>query len=70
MKSGKFILVIGPTGSGKSMLMKYATSLFPGLVLPYSYTTRARRHDAIENSHYTFVRIEEFQKMIDEMRKS
>lgn len=66
MKSGKFILVIGPTGSGKSMLMKYATSLFPGLVLPYSYTTRARRHDAIENSHYTFVSIEEFQKMIDE----
>ena len=65
MKKGKFILVIGPTGSGKSMLMKHAISLFPQLVLPYSYTTRARRDDVIENSHYKFISVQEFKELID-----
>ena len=60
MKQGIFILVIGPTGSGKSMLMKHAISVFPQLVLPYSYTTRPRRHDAIENNHYKFLSEEDF----------
>jgi guanylate kinase len=61
MKPGKLILVIGPTGSGKSTLMKHVIALYPELVLPYSYTTRARRADAIENNHYKFVDKEEFQ---------
>lgn len=60
MKSGKLILVIGPTGSGKSSLMKRAIALFPNIVLPYSYTTRARRADSIENDHYKFLTKEEF----------
>jgi guanylate kinase len=66
MKHGTFILLIGPTGSGKSMLMKHAISVFPELVLPFSYTTRPRRHDAIENAHYKFLSEEEFKQWIDE----
>ncbi len=65
MNSGKLILVIGPTGSGKSMLMKHAIATFPELVLPFSYTTRARRADAIENSHYKFVDKAEFQERVE-----
>jgi guanylate kinase len=60
MNAGKLILVIGPTGSGKSSLMKRAIAQFPDIVLPYSYTTRARRADHIENDHYKFLTKEEF----------
>ena len=65
MKQGKFILVIGPTGSGKSMLMKHAMTLLPELVIPYSYTTRPRRENIVENAHYKFISVEEFKGLID-----
>ena len=64
-EKGKFILVIGPTGSGKSTLMKHVIGEFPELVLPYSYTTRARRADHVEGSHYKFITLEEFKEKID-----
>lgn len=64
MNSGKFILVIGPTGSGKSMLMKHAMATYPDLCTPFSYTTRPRRADAIENAHYRFISREEFEASI------
>lgn len=51
-------------GSGKSMLMKHAIAAYPDLVLPYSYTTRPRRPDAVENDHYRFVSVQEFEQMI------
>lgn len=46
------------------MLMKHAIASYPALVLPYSYTTRPRRPDAVENDHYRFVSVEEFEQMI------
>lgn len=52
-------------GSGKSMLMKHAIATHPDLVMPYSYTTRPRRPDAVENDHYRFVSVEEFEAMIE-----
>lgn len=61
---GKLILVIGPMGSGKSTLMRHAIERFPELRTPYSYTTRPRRPDAVENEHYQFVTKEEFEQMI------
>lgn len=65
MACGKFIIVIGPTGSGKSTLMKHVIGTHAELVHPYSYTTRARRPDAVENDHYRFVSVEEFKKDIE-----
>jgi len=61
---GKLILVIGPMGSGKSTLMRHAIERFPELRTPYSYTTRPRRPDSVENEHYKFVSTEEFEEMI------
>ena len=46
------------------MLMKHAIATHPELVLPYSYTTRPRRPEAVENDHYRFVSVEEFEQMI------
>ena len=65
MNHGKLILLIGPTGSGKSTLMKAAIAAHPELVIPYSYTTRARRADHIENDHYRFISREEFERRAD-----
>ena len=64
-KKGTFILVIGPTGSGKSTLMKHVIDAFPGLVLPYSYTTRTKRSDHVEGKHYKFITVEEFKQKIE-----
>jgi guanylate kinase len=64
MKRGKFITVSGPTGSGKSTLMRYAIARFPQVLTPQSYTTRPRRGEAIENAHYTFISVEEFKNKI------
>ncbi|HYE23524.1 MAG TPA: guanylate kinase [Candidatus Paceibacterota bacterium] len=61
---GKLILVIGPMGSGKSTLMRHAIERFPELRTPYSYTTRPRRPDPVENEHYQFVSREEFEEKI------
>lgn len=62
---GIFILVVGPTGSGKGTLMKHVMGQFPELVFPYSYTTRARRGDDIEGEHYKFISVAEFQEKIN-----
>lgn len=40
--------------------MKHVMALHPELTIPYSYTTRARRGDHIENDHYRFLTEEEF----------
>ena len=61
---GKFILVIGPTGSGKSVLITYIREMFPDLVFPLSYTTRERRPGA-ENSGYQFLSKEAFKEKAD-----
>jgi len=61
---GKLILVIGPMGSGKSTLMRHAIERFPEVTTPYSYTSRPRRPDAVENTHYKFVTAKEFEEMI------
>ena len=63
---GKLILVVGSTGSGKGTLMKHALGRFPEIFSPKSYTTRARRSDAIENAHYTFISLEEFKEKIEQ----
>ncbi len=64
-QKGTFILVIGPTGSGKSTLMKHVIDAFPELVLPYSYTTRTKRADHVEGKHYQFISVEEFKQKIE-----
>lgn len=62
MRSGKFILVIGPTGSGKGTLLRHAMERMPGLTVPSSYTTRTPREGGnVEGKHYRFISVEEFE---------
>jgi guanylate kinase len=61
---GKFILVLGPTGSGKSVLIAYIKETFPEITYPHTYTTRPKRPVA-ENPAYQFLSVEEFEAKKD-----
>lgn len=45
--------------------MKHVIGTHEELVHPFSYTTRARRPDSVENDHYCFVSEEEFKRDIE-----
>ncbi len=61
---GKFILVIGPSGSGKGTLINHIRSLFPSLVYPKSCTTRSPRGGE-SDGHYIFLNAEDFKARAD-----
>ena len=62
--AGKFILVIGPSGSGKGTLINHIRPLFPSLVYPKSCTTRARRGGDSDRNYY-FLTPDEFTKRVE-----
>ncbi|MDO8518055.1 MAG: guanylate kinase [bacterium] len=59
---GKLILVIGPTGSGKSVLLAYLHKQMLELVFPISCTTRTMRPGEIAGEKYYFINKEEFEQ--------
>jgi len=61
---GKFILVIGPSGSGKGTLIGHIRPLFPSLVYPKSCTTRAMRAGEKNGEHYYYLTLEDFKARI------
>ena len=61
---GKFILVIGPSGSGKGSLIQHIKPLFPGLIYPKSCTTRAMREGEKSGVSYYFLSQEDFEDRI------
>jgi len=65
MARGKLIIVIGPMGSGKGSLIRHAIEHFPDLGILPSYTSRPKRPDHVEGSHYRFISLDEFKGMIE-----
>ncbi len=65
MATGKLVLVIGGSGSGKGTLMASARERFPDIVFPVSCTTRAIRPGEIAGQVYHFVTNEEFDSRIE-----
>jgi guanylate kinase len=63
MARGALILIIGPTGSGKSVLIDYIHKEFPEIGYLKTYTTRARR-SSMESAHYEFIDDAAFDSMI------
>lgn len=59
MASGKLVLIIGPSGVGKSVILKNLRERHPEFVFPRSATTRLRRVGE-GNDLYHFVTDEEF----------
>jgi guanylate kinase len=62
---GIFILVVGPSGSGKGTLINHIRPLFPALAYPKSCTTRSPRGEG-SDGHYIFLSADEFKKRADQ----
>ena len=58
--AGKFILVVGPSGSGKSVLLAHLRDKRPDILFPRSCTTRAIRPGEVAGEAYRFLTPEEF----------
>src|SRR3989338_3507170 len=63
MAKGKLDLIIGPSGVGKSVILRTLREAHPELHFPRSATTRPRR-DGEGNELYRFVSDEEFDQLI------
>lgn len=63
MASGKLVLIIGPSGVGKSVILKKLRAAHPELHFPRSATTRARREGEGDDL-YRFVTDNEFDSLL------
>ena len=63
---GNFLIIIsGPSGAGKSTLTARLLSKCKNLDFSISYTTRKKRASELDNGHYRFVSINEFEDLIE-----
>ncbi len=65
MKRGVYILVVGPTGSGKNTLINAAREVMPDLAFAVSATTRSMRDGEVNGVSYHFLTSEEFMRRVD-----
>lgn len=65
LKTGKLVLIIGPSGVGKSVILKHLRSTHPEFHFPRSATTRQRRPGEGDEL-YHFVSEEQFQTLLDQ----
>lgn len=63
---GKLIIIVGPSGSGKSSVLHKLKELKPEYIYPLSATTRAMREGEKEGDIYHFLSKDEFKKGIEE----
>lgn len=64
--TGKLVLVVGASGSGKGVLIKHAVELHPEIVFPISCTTRSMRPGEVDGVQYYFLSKETFLSRIEE----
>lgn len=65
-KSGKLFIISGPSGVGKSTVLKALFREHPDLYFSVSATTRAPREGEIDGVHYRFIKSEQFLQMAKE----
>lgn len=63
---GKLIIIVAPSGTGKSTLIENLCKKIPNLKWSVSCTTRKMREGEIDGQHYTFVTKEFFESKISQ----
>lgn len=61
---GKLFLIVGPSGSGKSSVLKAIKQRYKGFVYPISFTTREIRPGEKSGEVYHFITLDEFKRKI------
>lgn len=64
-RRGVMLVLASPSGAGKSSITRALFAQDPGIFLSVSVTTRARRTDEIEGTHYYFRDVKTFERMRD-----
>jgi guanylate kinase len=64
-KKGEIIAVSGPSGGGKTTIVKKILKQFPEIQFSISATTRPKRENEIEEKEYFFISEEEFKNKIE-----
>lgn len=62
-RRGVMLVIASPSGAGKSSISRSLFGQDPNIRLSVSVTTRARRTDEVEGTHYYFVDVPTFQRM-------
>ncbi len=65
MREGKIIVIVAPSGTGKSTLMSFIHKKFPSLKESISTTTRSPRDGEKHGTHYFFESVDIFKKQIE-----
>src|SRR5690606_18458376 len=64
-RRGVVLVIASPSGAGKSSISRQLFSQDPNIALSVSVTTRARRTDEIDGTHYHFIDVPKFEQMRD-----
>lgn len=64
MKTGKLIVLTGPSGVGKGTLLRSLLARHPELYFSISSTTRSPRPGEVEGKHYDFISRHQFEEMV------
>lgn len=65
-KKGKILIIVAPSGTGKSTLIKRLKEEFRDLHWSVSFTTREMRDGEVDGKHYFYISKEEFLKKKDQ----
>jgi guanylate kinase len=65
MGTGNLIVIVAPSGAGKSSLLKKIFEQFQSLRWSVSYTTRGARSGEVNGRDYHFIDVEEFERLIE-----